>query len=106
MKIEFKGRPLMEIHLRKEEFKEEEIKEIASWLRENSTASSKKGLIDKEGNEIHEFFLWVPGFKLHEKYLTRAYGENIPEAIMQILRGAIELKKANKDTGFILIAIL
>jgi len=99
MRIEFSQRPLLEICIKKEDHNQKEVEKMVSWLASNATATHRDP-------NILDFFLWVPPYKNSEQYIKRAYGDDIPLFILQIIQGAIEVRRNTKDQGYLIIALI
>ena len=94
-KINFLFRNLIEYTIDQDE--RDDAEELISWLAEHATAPHA---------EADEFFLWIPPYHGYKRSMRLTYGKDIPEYISILLRSAIEVRKNDKDQGYLLIAFL
>ena len=98
-KIEFTNRNLMEYHIERnlDTGLSSDEQEQISWLEANATACHKSD---------YEYFLWIPPYQNQEGIVKYVYGESIPQKIHDIILASIEIRKNEKDQGFLLIVYI
>lgn len=93
--IKFRNRNLMEFTISPEEI--ENSNDLINWLADHATAPHA---------EVDEFFLWIPPYSGYKRSIKTTYGKNIPKFIESILFAAINVRKKEKDQGYLLIAFI